>query len=79
VLNWKSGFVTMIFCVTAGCASSEPAPGSLEAIKREARQEHYKQCVNVLFREFHEEIMAGFYDSHSLVGACREWARRRVR
>lgn len=63
----------------AACASSPAEPGSLEAIKEQARFEHYKQCVNTLFREFHEEIMAGFYDSTALSHACREWAKRRVR
>jgi len=73
--------VTMTFCamVSFGSCSSLPPEGSLERIKLDARQEHYKQCVNMLMREFYEEIQAGLYQAGDLAQACRRWAKERVR
>jgi len=64
--------VTTTFCtmVSFGSCSSLPPEGSLE---------HYKQCVNMLMREFYEEIQAGLYQAGDLAQACRRWARERVR
>lgn len=65
--------------VSSGSCSSLPPEGSLERIKHDARQAHYKQCVNALMREFYEEIQAGLYQAGDLIEACRRYVYKRVR
>lgn len=69
--------LTLCFALGA-CSTAAPCSG-LECIKDRQERELYRQCVNVTFREMHEEIAAGFYDAGHLAAACRQWADGMVR